>query len=241
MAMTPSPSAALVRTARSEIERVRRGMSTIQQRRAALLAQLEELDAELDAYKRRESLLQELVHVEQAVPTVDAEGSEARRPRRALKGTELRRVAGRLLWNSQGENEVHYREWFERVIAEGYAIGGKDPAASFLTNIRDSPAVVRGSRPGGYRLDPGNSDRLAQEIREAQAELADVERSIEQAYDADRELHTPIQTLREHRRDLKQRLKRLEAKAAELRYVFGAERIDGDAEESAAHPALQAA
>ena len=74
-------------------------------------------------------------------------------PRRAIKGAELRRVAGQLLWTAQRERGIHYREWFERVIAEGYAIGGKDPVASFLTNIRDSPAVIRGSTQGHYMLD----------------------------------------------------------------------------------------
>jgi DNA repair exonuclease SbcCD ATPase subunit len=219
MATPASPSAALVRTARSEIERIDRAIATIEQRRAALLGQLAGLDAEAEGYARRRSLLEELVYVERAVPTSAIATPEARTPRRAIKGAELRRVAGRLLWATQRGGEIHYREWFERVIAEGYAIGGKDPVASFLTNIRDSPAVIRGSTQGHYRLDQGALDGVARQIEETQAELADVEQSIERAYASAAEQRT-IESLREHRDSLRQALKRLQGKMRELKYVF---------------------
>jgi hypothetical protein len=128
-------------------------------------------------------------------------------------------VAARQLWTSSGEQEVHYRDWFERLIAAGYAIGGKDPIASFLTNIRDSPAVIRGSRQGYYRLDPHSAGPLEQQLGENQAELADVEQSIERAYAAG-EPSARIESLREHRSRLRQVAKRIEAKLDELRYVF---------------------
>ncbi|HEY3865030.1 MAG TPA: hypothetical protein VGL54_02960 [Solirubrobacteraceae bacterium] len=219
MATSASPSAALVRTARSEIERIDRATVTIEQRRAALLGQLAELDAEAEGYARRRSLLEELVYVERAVPTSAIATSDARTPMRAIKGAELRRVAGQLLWTTQRGREIHYREWFERVIAEGYAIGGKDPVASFLTNIRDSPAVIRGSTQGHYMLDPGSLDRITQRIDETQAEFADIEQSIERAYASAAEPRS-IDGLREHRDDLKQTLKRLQGKMRELQYVF---------------------
>jgi len=152
---------------------------------------------------------------------------EARTSLRAIKGAELRRVAGQLLWTTQREREIHYREWFERVISEGYAIGGKDPVASFLTNIRDSPAVIRGSTQGHYMLDPSSLDRIAQQIGEIQAELADIEQSIERAYASAAEPRS-IDGLREHRDDLKQTLKRLQGKMGELQYVFEEEPADSD-------------
>ena len=128
-------------------------------------------------------------------------------------------MAGRQLWTFQGEQEVHYREWFERLMAAGFAIGGKDPLASFLTNIRDSPAVARGSRQGYYKLDPDSAAPLEQQLGEVQAELADVERSIDLAY-ADAEPSPRVEALREHRSHLRQTAKRLEAKLDEVRYVF---------------------
>jgi hypothetical protein len=226
MAVAPSPSAALVRTARNEIDRVQRQMSTVEQRRETLRAQLAEVDAELETYVRRVRLLEELVFVEQADPITDVSGTRARPARRAIKGAELRRVAGRQLWDAQGEQEVHYREWFERLTAVGFAIGGKDPLASFLTNIRDSPAVARGSRQGYYKLDPNSAAPFEQQLSEVQAELADVERSIDLAY-ADAEPSSRIEALREHRSHLRKTAKRIEARLDEVRYVFQGER-DGD-------------
>jgi septal ring factor EnvC (AmiA/AmiB activator) len=221
MASPALPSAALLRTARSELARIERAVTRIQQRRAALLGQLAELDDEAEGYARRRRLLEELAYVEHAVPT-PAPGAPAQRPAKgAIKGRELRRVAGQLLWSAQRDREIHYREWFERVIAAGYAVGGKDPVASFLTNIRDSPAVRRGSAQGRYRLDPNSLEAIAQQIAETQAELADVEQSIERT-DASTEQRT-IDALRGHRDELKQSLRGLEAKMRELRYIFGSE------------------
>jgi hypothetical protein len=216
---------------------VQRQMSTIEQRRDALHAQLAEVDAELESYARRKQLLEELVFVEQVDPVTEVPRTASRPIRRAIKGAELRRVAARQLWTSQGEQEVHYRDWFERLIAAGYAIGGKDPLASFLTNIRDSPAVTRGSRQGYYRLDPRGAGPLEQQLNENQAELADVEESIERAYAAG-EPSARIESLREHRSRLRQVTKRVEAKLDEVRYVFHDPEDDGAQREQSSSAAL---
>ncbi len=203
-------------------------MTRIEQRRAALLGQMAELDDEAEIYARRKRLLEELAYVEHAVPST-ATVAQARQPAKgSIKGRELRRVAGRLLWNAQRDHEIHYREWFERVITAGYAVGGKDPVASFLTNIRDSPAVQRGSLPGRYRLDPDSLETTAQQIAETQAELADVESSIERT-DTSTEQRL-IGVLHTHRDELKQSLKGLEAKMAELHYIFAANATVSDGE-----------
>jgi Mg2+ and Co2+ transporter CorA len=217
MATSAPPSAALVRTARNEIGRIDRSIATIEQRRAALLSQLAELDAEADGYRRRRDLLEELVAVEN-LPPAEVTASAAPSGTQLIKGADLRRVAGKLLWSAQGEREVHYREWFERVVAAGYAVGGKDPVASFLTNIRDSPAVRRGSSQGHYRLDLASIERVAQEIREAHAELNDVEQSLARTYAAN--AGAPTEALRDHRDHLKQLLKRLDANMQELQTIF---------------------
>jgi hypothetical protein len=122
----------MARTARTEIERIARALQVIERRRAALLAQAAELQAEAEDYTRRQRLLEELVQVEQATPTAEIRVSPSQRVARSLRGRELRRAAGRLLWTWKGAEQIHYREWFERVLAKGYATGGKDPAASFL-------------------------------------------------------------------------------------------------------------
>jgi septal ring factor EnvC (AmiA/AmiB activator) len=239
MASPSIPSAALVRTARNEIERVERGIARTEQRRDALVAQLQELDDELAGYAHRKKLLEELVYVEQAAPVADVVSAKQRPSKRAIKGAELRRIAGHLLWSSHQEQEMHYREWFERMLAAGFAIGGKDPVASFLTNVRESPAVERGSKQGYYKLNPNSLDRVAQELNEAEAELADLEHSISRAY-AVTTTGDPVhpETLRKHRTQLKQRLKRLEAMRRELRFIFSDESNNAGAH---INKALQAA
>lgn len=136
----------------------------------------------------------------------------------------------------RGSEPVHYREWFERVLAAGYATGGKDPAASFLSNVRDSPAVLRADRQGCYRLDAGSLGRVEQELSEAQAELADLEASIARAYREGGE----TEGLRGHRDELKQRLRRLQSEREELRYVFGEEQ-SREGQETAVGAGLRAA
>lgn len=239
MATSYSPSAAMTRSARHEINRIGRALDVIEQRRSALLAQAAELQIEAEDYARRRRLLEELVQVEQATPTAELGPAPASLATRSLRGRELRRVAGRLLWAWMREHPIHYREWFERVLAEGYAIGGKDPAASFLTNIRDSPAVTRGSSQGFYALDPTSVDRLSQAIAEAQAELADVERSIERAYEGESQLGS-VEALRTHRDHLRQQLKRLHADLQELRFVFEDDPVEQRGEPSVG-PGLRAA
>ncbi|HEY3760073.1 MAG TPA: hypothetical protein VGL37_09950 [Solirubrobacteraceae bacterium] len=227
-----------MRSARSEIERIARAIDGIEHRRSALLAQLAELDEQAAGYVRRRELLEELVFVEEGTPTAAVASKARASAARTVRGGELRRVAGRLLWVMQGAQEIHYREWFERLTAEGFAVTGKDPAASFLTNVRDSAAVQRASKPGYYRLDSSSVDRAAQQASETRAELADVERSLERTY-ADPARSRGIEELRGHRDKLKQRLKRVEGTLAELQYIF-AEEAQVDAPAGGVTPALAA-
>lgn len=219
-----SPSASLLRSARNEIERVKRALAVIERRRSALLAQVAELDAEAEGYARRRQLLEDLVEVEHATPVADV-GPTVTRAKVAIRGRNLRRIASQLLWSWQGTEQIHYREWFERVLAEGYAIGGKDPTASFLTNVRDSPAVLRGTAQGYYCLDPTSRERVTKMIGEAEAELADVQRSIDNAY-ATSASQGSVQTLRAHRDRLKQQIRRLEGDLKEVRFVFDRDALD---------------
>jgi hypothetical protein len=215
MAAATAPSAALVRAARAELERIGRALAAVDRRREAMRAELAALDGEAATLLERRRLLAELTGT-------DDDASPALRavPARLLRGRDLRRVAARLLWEGQRDAEIQYRDWLDRVLAAGYAIGGKDPAATFLTNVRDCPAVVRGSRPGYYRLDPATRADVARSIAEAQAELRDVSAVLAQPVDglADR---VRRDELRSHRATLSTRLRRLEADLTELDAIFG--------------------
>jgi hypothetical protein len=223
-----APSSSLTRAAGSEFDRIDRLLAGLGQRRAALEAQLADLDAEMSALRERQQLLQLLVP-----ETGSASGSLSTPPitaAKVVKGRALRRVAGRLLWQLQGDGEIHYREWFERVMAVGYVVRGKEPAAAFLTNVRDSPAVTRGSRPGYYRLDPSSRERLTQALAEAHAELADVTDLLDRTRHAGAPLDD-ADRLRRHRDALTQRIRRFELDARELDAIFASEAQHADADE----------
>lgn len=236
MPSAPEPSASLIRAVQGEDARLERALEVLDHRRAALHAELAQLDAQRRALQGRRKLLAEVAGVE--IPDAHESGVVAHTQ---LKGRELRRVAGQLLWTLQQDREIHYREWFEHVLAAGYAVGGKDPAASFLTNVRDSPAVERGSTPGSYRLDPGARDRVRQAIGEIRAELADVQQRLAATRAAppsdigERDVES-LERLRSHRHELKTQLRRLELEADEVAAILGE-----DSEDRRTARALQAA
>lgn len=71
-----------------------------------------------------------------------------------LRGQRLQEIAVELLRQKKGAGvTVHYREWFGLLAEAGLRVAGKDPLATFLTQIARSPAVesVR-PRSGLYRL-----------------------------------------------------------------------------------------
>jgi hypothetical protein len=71
-----------------------------------------------------------------------------------LRGQRLREVAIQVLKRRKGAGtSVHYREWYALLVAEGHTVSGKDPVATFLTQVSRSDEVERvGRRSGVYRL-----------------------------------------------------------------------------------------
>jgi len=71
-----------------------------------------------------------------------------------LRGQRLREVASQIVFShfKPGE-EFHYKVWFDLVVAAGHRIGGKNPAATFLTQVAQVDHVERvGKRTGIYRI-----------------------------------------------------------------------------------------
>jgi hypothetical protein len=71
-----------------------------------------------------------------------------------LRGRRLREIAVQILRHRRGAGaEVHYREWYEMVTGAGVRVAGKDPLATFLTQISQAPEIVSVKpRSGLYRL-----------------------------------------------------------------------------------------
>ncbi len=71
-----------------------------------------------------------------------------------IRGQRLREIAVDVLrQNKEPGQEVHYRDWYELVVETGVRVAGKDPLATFLTQIARAPEVesVR-PRSGLYQL-----------------------------------------------------------------------------------------
>jgi hypothetical protein len=71
-----------------------------------------------------------------------------------LRGQRLQEIAIQLLREQKGAGvEVHYKEWYDLLVGAGLVVGGKDPLATFLTQIGRAQEVesVR-PRSGLYRL-----------------------------------------------------------------------------------------
>lgn len=219
MPTAPEPSASLVRAVQAEDARLSRALEVLDQRRSALQAELAALDDERRELQGRRRLLAQVAGADLEPPQLNAPVAHTQ-----LRGRELRHVAGRLLWNLQRDREMHYREWFEHVLAAGYAVGGKDPAASFLTNIRDSPAVVRGSSAGHYRIDAQAASRVREARSEIVAELQDLESRMAALRNKPTSgLTDPseLERLRAHQQELRTRLRRIALEEQEIEAILG--------------------
>jgi hypothetical protein len=71
-----------------------------------------------------------------------------------LRGERLREVALAVLREKASDGTpIHYRDWFEALTGAGYRVVGRDPLASFLTQVSRIDRVEKvGRRSGLYRL-----------------------------------------------------------------------------------------
>ena len=71
-----------------------------------------------------------------------------------LRGERLREVAADIVFRHfKAGEKFHYKQWLELVVNEGHRIGGKNPAATFLTQVARVDGVERvGRRTGIYQI-----------------------------------------------------------------------------------------
>ncbi len=93
-----------------------------------------------------------------------------------LKGAQIRERAVAVLATSDAaDRAVHYRTWFELLAQHGYLPAGKDPVATFLTQIGRSPVVKRSTSAGVYALDLEFPDRARARLAELSDDLTKVD------------------------------------------------------------------
>ena len=132
----------------------------VERRRVAAAARVEELKRESEALHSLATHVDEELRKSTRV-LQDAEemlGLAAQVPFDALhgelRGRRLREVAVELLRDRKGEDaEIHYRELLALLQARGVRVGGKNPAATLLTQLVNAPDVesVR-PRSGLYKV-----------------------------------------------------------------------------------------
>jgi hypothetical protein len=128
--------------------------------RNSLIARIEQEREQLEQMQSIVASLEErLAHDERMLGEIDSVLGRSPQLRLEdadfrLRGRRLEEVAIAVLADERGPGaEVHYREWFELLRAQGHRVAGKHPLNTFLSQINRSAAVERiGRRTGRYRL-----------------------------------------------------------------------------------------
>jgi hypothetical protein len=164
MAMHPAPfSDAFAQVAREEADRLAAHAVEMRLRAERWLARGEEL------FQQAEELNAQIRDLEELLGRAPQLRLDLQT--RELQGQQLRLMAMQILMTKLGTKKpIHYRRWYELVTEAGYAAGGKDPLATFLTQVTRSPLVQRvEGRSGVYEIDPhGAFERAREELRTAQ-------------------------------------------------------------------------
>jgi hypothetical protein len=181
--LTPKTSARLARAAKAERGELRRHRDRLLSRRKSLQDELAQTERGLAELEERMTLLNRLAPLEQAPQQPeDADafallGSATAGARRAemLRGTAIRETAVRLLaQSSDAVRPIHYRRLYEMLSDAGFTVAGKDPLATFLTQLSRSPVMRKTTKAGIYELDRDAPERLRRKLGQLQTELRDV-------------------------------------------------------------------
>lgn len=192
----------------------------MEQRAKALQQEVDELTARAELVRRRLVLLEELNGVSESHFDSDSEPADAvpsALPLGELAGADVRRVAVRLLLSSDTVlRPIHYRRWYEYLRDSGYGVRGRDPLATFLTQLNRSPVVRRAEQPGFYLVDLDAPARLHKRMGELHDELL--------ALHAGQQTIEEIGSVRERRTELTRELAGVERDLEEALQVLGPER-----------------
>jgi hypothetical protein len=243
-AETWTPSRRLQSAALAERERVQRKLAELDRRHAELARGLDQVAAARDELREQLSMLNRLAHDSDDVSggerADDADlgvglrklasgaGDEPAHWGAAtstttgttLRGQAIREAAVRVLAASpRAYDPVHYKAWFGLLRAEGLLPAGKDPLATFLTQLGRSPVITRTSGQGIYMLDHEFPDRAQRKLEQLQRELRDAHDAAVGPDVAN------VAAVRERRSELVTEVERLERELDEaLRSLTPAER-----------------
>jgi hypothetical protein len=175
------PSQRLTRAAGAERQRLKQELEKLNSQAAALRNELVSVEASREQLSSRLTLLDELAPSADPERTLESVGrlpdDLPEPPRGFLRGAAIRDVAVRVLSARTDPTEpIHYTAWLELVRAQGYGVAGRDPFASFLTQVGRSPVVAKADEPGTYVLDLAAPERLLKRLLSLQSEVAALHR-----------------------------------------------------------------
>lgn len=133
-------------TALAEREELIRKYEECRSRHEKLLEEAEQTAIEAERYLKTIRELGEVLEIEDQLSLTTLSED--------LRGDRLREIAADVLWRHHKVGDVvHYKDWLALVVAEGHRIGGKNAAATFLTQVAREKTVERvGRRTGLYKL-----------------------------------------------------------------------------------------
>lgn len=193
-AETWTPSRRMQSAAVAERQRVERELARLADRERELAADLGAVHSARAELEHQRDVLNHFAH-EDAPPrtpgtagrrlralTVSAPDPVASPGTTMLRGARIRETAVRVLAaNTAPDAPVHYRDWFELLTAQGFMPAGKDPLATFLTQVGRSPLVQRSTASGVYVLDlefPSRARERLTALNESLAEAQDLASNV---------------------------------------------------------------
>jgi hypothetical protein len=170
--------------AAAERERVERELQRLRVREQQLDAELagvrtaqEGLETELRALERftvehADSGVFGAVKRRLRVVSAEPEGHATAGTEVVLRGASIRETAVRVLADTTAAGQpIHYRDLYELLVQRGFLPAGKDPLATFLTQLGRSPLVTRSTASGMYSLDFEFPERARARLVQLRAEL----------------------------------------------------------------------
>ena len=218
------PSRRLQSAAAAERERLLRELSRLDARAGVLADELQQINSRCDELRDQLALLARFSSSEEDSAFPVRKPSTAghlqpvrseETPRKAiLRGARIREVAVILLASSpQPRRPIHYQKWYELVRDAGYAVAGRDPQATFLTQISRSPVIRRADAPGTYALDFDAPRALRAELGRLRTRLLEISSDSTESTD-------DVTRVRKQRHELDSMTRRLERELEEALRVL---------------------
>lgn len=181
---TWTPSRRLQAAAAAERTRLERELDRLRMRERDLMSQLTGIQETADQLEQELQVLNRLALGAEPSRTLDRAGRRLRAvpepgnvggsEATVLRGAAIRETAVRVLAaHASRGTAVHYRDWFELLLAQGFVPAGKDPLATFLTQIGRSPLVEKSTASGMYGLDLEFPQRARHQLARLNALLAE--------------------------------------------------------------------